>query len=199
MGNLSSALPSLQVHDASDSLSSTSTPIQGYTDVWTSVEFRRGAFREIDASRIDLPPIAGCPPSTWIGLLPAFAQRLFQSENGGLLNNFRSKVVARYDVLPPPRVSELPGHFAKVISRACAFGMIVWSNVSADSVDDRKFSDAITESSFAECKDSSSDRLISWPRVQNDLSKNRQMLIYHAQVCSLVASPPRSSTHISWL
>lgn len=47
--------------------------------------------------------------------------------------------------------------------------MIVWSDVAAETTAQREFSDDITITSFAVCKDEVSDWLISWPRVQNAL------------------------------
>lgn len=71
--------------------------------------------------------------------------------------------------LPPPSVSALPGHFPKIVSRAATSGMIVWTESSSETPAERELSDRITISSFAVCKDKDSDRLISWPRIQNCL------------------------------
>lgn len=86
-----------------------------YAGVWTPVDFARGAFCEIDASRIDLPAIPACPSKNWINLLPVDLKPLFLTPEGGLLGQFLEKVKNGLTDLPPPRVSAIAGHFSKIV------------------------------------------------------------------------------------
>lgn len=143
--------------------------IAGEVDIWYIVELERGGFCSIDADRVDLPPDPALPVRTCIRLLPARSQQLFYSPSGGLCGELRRTDEAQGSELPPPLISALPGHFEKVISRACASAMVVWTGDADEKPEDAKFSDSFTVTSFAVCKDFQSDRLISWPRLPNAL------------------------------
>lgn len=140
-----------------------------YLDVRSPVDFIRGGYKPIDASRIDLPTIPACPSAVWIALLPADTQPLFRNRDAGLLGCFDTEFPHRAQSLPSSRVCALPGHYPQVIYRACSSGMIVWGRIETETPAERTLAYALTLTSFAVCKDREKDRLISWPRIQNEL------------------------------
>lgn len=69
----------------------------------------------------------------------------------------------------PPRVHCIPGHFERGLSGAHRAGMILWSPIRTADAPYSRLANFLITSSFGVSKDEQRDRLISWPRVQNDL------------------------------
>jgi len=129
----------------------------------------KGSFTPLDSRRIALPSDPQCMPNTWIPLLPLHIREMISSADGGMTNNLRDKIESvSICQLPRPRVWAFDGHYPKIIALASQAGMIEWSRVSLEPPQLRRIRDALTMSSFGVTKDESSDRLISWPRIQNE-------------------------------
>lgn len=147
----------------------------------------RGAFRPLDASKIDLPshPIRNSQGS-WIHNLSSDASKLLSQDGfstfaDSLLKAFglsqvsgklSIKVQQQTTSLPQSRVFSLPGHYEKVLDKADRAGMLQWTAFSTESKALSRLVEGITMTSFAVSKTGTKDRLISWPRIQNMLLPN---------------------------
>lgn len=141
--------------------------IAGFAEVWSAYAFERGGFALIDEAHISLAFEPLCTPSVWLPLVSSRIRLLFSNPEAGLLANFRARLRLRGALMPRHRVLALPGHYAKVVSRAAVNGMFRWRNIHNESPSVTAEATAITMSSFAVIKDEVADRLISWPRIQN--------------------------------
>lgn len=128
----------------------------------------RGAFRLLDVFRIDLPR-AGCErPEFCLSRLPHNVRSLFDPlQEDGIL-----QVMLR--ALPGytrhrPRLYCRPGHYGKLLDLGDQAGMITWSQVAIEDNMYTSMAERLTMTSFAVQKDVARDRMISWPRAQNDL------------------------------
>ena len=139
-----------------------------FVDVWSPVDFQRGGFCLIDDNRISLPSQPLCTPETWLPLLSAERRALSSDKGSGLVDSFLKHIKANAQWSDMARVYALLGHYSRVISRASLSGMISWESMANLTEESLQIYNAATMTSFAVRKDTSTDRLISWPRTQND-------------------------------
>lgn len=64
------------------------------------------------------------------------------------------------------------GHYPTVLDRINQAGMLSWSAGKFEDLEYQTLADRITMTLFAVKKDDNCDRLISWPRMQNDFILN---------------------------
>jgi len=134
-----------------------------------SLPLAKGSFTLLDYRRIALPSAPRCMATTWIGFLPPDIRVFLESSEGGITDKLHSKLSeVSLSSLPRPRVWAQNEHYPRIIELASKAGMIAWSRVGSESPNLRRLRDALTMSSFGVTKDKDSDRLISWPRVQNE-------------------------------
>lgn len=129
---------------------------------------RRGDYKLLDSTRIDLPYSVSKSSESWIQYMPVPIQSIFRdTSHSKLLVPLLEALHVPHFPYPKSRVHAKAGHYAKVLERADQAGMISWSAVSTENDAYTQVADSITMSSFAVFKDCSRDRMISWPRLQN--------------------------------
>jgi len=158
----------------SNSIHATSLPqlddLLENSSVKSSLPLLKGSFTPLDFRRIALPSDPECMPETWIPFLPYNIRKFLSSVEGGMTNQIHTRIQdIPLSELPRPRVWALEGHYPEIIALSSRAGMISWSSIGSEPPKLRRLRDSLTMSSFGVTKDLSSDRLISWPRVQNEL------------------------------
>lgn len=142
--------------------------------------FARGIFKSIVARRISLP-LPRPPPNEsksnlWISRLPesvktSFTVKKISTFIDPLYNNlvYGRNAARMRDSQPRPRTHASPDQYAMFLERAHNSGILSWSLMSEESNDYRLLASTIQMSIFSVTKSEASDRLISWPQVQNAL------------------------------
>lgn len=123
----------------------------------------------LDYRKLALPCAPECSSEVWIRFLPPNIQKFLTSRDGGMIDHVHSQMRdISLSELPRPRVWAHNGHYPQIIALCSQAGMIKWSRIGLEEPSIRRLRDALTMSSFGVTKDIESDRLISWPRIQND-------------------------------
>ena len=140
---------------------------------------QRGDFSFIFSNRISLPDTPPPPnPSlglSWIRRMPAHIQAaLCPTGPTSFPSILRDTFVTGPDALlnqeqaPKPKLYASKSEYASFLDKAMSSGILSWTCVSNEHKDDRLIQDTITVTLFAVTKNADTDRLISWPRTQND-------------------------------
>lgn len=140
----------------------------------------RGVFRLIVTERIDLPPARSNHTigrtsrlaDRWLRHLPESISSILR---GAGSDSFYSILLTRLysnshsPSLPKPRFHGASNEYLTLLERAHDSGMLHWSSVAQEDDEYRVLADKVEMTLFAVTKDMYCDRLISWPRVQNEL------------------------------
>jgi len=138
-------------------------------DAPPTLPFIKGSFTMLDYRKLALPCAPECSSEVWIRFLPPNIQKFLTSRDGGMIDHVHSQMRdISLSELPRPRVWAHNGHYPQIIALCSQAGMIKWSRIGLEEPSIRRLRDALTMSSFGVTKDIESDRLISWPRIQND-------------------------------
>lgn len=141
--------------------------VEGFADVCSAFHAQRGGFAVIEDRRVDLALQPQCHPLAWLPLIDSIWRPSLESTRGGMLRSFWRITKNLGRRFPPPSVVAPPGHNERVISRASLNGMIFWEPCAREPSRRAELLYIVTVSSFSVVKDEDSDRLISWPRLQN--------------------------------
>ena len=132
----------------------------------------RGDFTPLDATRIDIPPPCAkrVPASHWIQFLDEDVKHHFTS--AATLQQLFGDLVsdsARYHApAAASTVSSRPGHYGRVLELAHDAGMLSWKAHRNNWDPTGTHPSPLIMRSFAVRKDEQRDRLISWPKHQNE-------------------------------
>ena len=134
----------------------------------------RGSFVPLDWRRVDLPRAGTGKPEFWMERLPFQIQELLVPENSSsiqsvLLKALRSGENIGNENLFHSRLHCIPGQYRKILDMADEAGMIEWSPLATEDASYKFIASRLTMSSFAFRKDAQRERMISWPRVQNQM------------------------------
>ena len=175
-----------------------------------STIFLKGIFKPIQADRISLPPprrpIIPNHSGFWIRRLPSDVIPLFTSLKETtftepLLQHFLKEDESPQNRknVPTARTHATKMDYLHLIDRAQYSGILTWSTTCTESKDYSILSPCIQMSLFAVTKDKTSDRLISWPRIQNALFPDTPLVslpnpgLFDHITCS---QPPLSSINM---
>ncbi len=138
---------------------------------WEEIETAifRGDFQMIDEAKIDLPKAGNNKSAAWTSLVPEPFRCMLLSPNSRLTGNVGSaEWLENSKSFSKAVVHERPGHYHRMLLKATRAEMISWSEVEREDPEWSVVADALTMTSFAVAKDMNRDRLISWPRIQNE-------------------------------
>lgn len=131
---------------------------------------RKGDFVPIQASRLDFPCYRPRFASSWVEKMPESTSHIFSDPSRATLIAHVLESLQRQNFeIPTAKVYAQPGQFERALSLATDAGMISWSDPRTEAHAYQTIADALAMTSFAVNRNSDRDRLIGWPRVQNEL------------------------------
>eukprot|EP00737_Agarophyton_chilense_P002674 gb/GEZJ01003069.1/.p1 GENE.gb/GEZJ01003069.1/~~gb/GEZJ01003069.1/.p1 ORF type:complete len:371 (-),score=26.76 gb/GEZJ01003069.1/:1577-2689(-) len=142
--------------------------------------FARGIFKRIVSQRIALPvPKQSSNPNDcqqWISRLPSTIQNLFPLETESAFQRILEEklftdtnAAQRRASLPSPILHASTSQYVLLLERLQKSKMLTWSIVHEEPESYSTLATALQMTLFSVTKSPGQDRLISWPRVQNEL------------------------------
>ena len=130
---------------------------------------KRGDFQLLEAGRLDLPATVSRNADVWVTRLTHGTRSNFENPSLTYLLDPVKRALSDKPKFPTARVHAKKKQYPKVLEKADNAKMIEWSIVKDESPQHRSLAANLKMTSFAVAKSETRDRLISWPRVQNDL------------------------------
>ena len=138
---------------------------------------KKGQPTVINAARISLPDTTPyrMPPSKLLDLLPLSVRNtLHENADEEFFQPMRNVInVAQTGRRIPDAlkhtVSTIRGHYPLTLAKCHQAGMLAWEATNTETKEETILREYSTLSSFAIVKSSTKDRLISWPKLQNEV------------------------------
>ena len=132
----------------------------------------KGDYEPIDVEKLDLPSCMEGVNEDWISSLPEPFSKIFSGEKVDYLINPLVEGVRLNKPLIPHTVRIMSRQYSTLVTKMARAGMLNWSRIKDEGRLYRELATDITMTLFSVVKSETADRLISWPRWQNEYMPN---------------------------